>query len=108
MLRLMRKAITSAAPLLLLAASLAGAAVSALRPVPGVPLLAWFPAGADAPLAAVRAGGLPISPGPRGSILVRGGHDLATRLAEAGAWLIVRADALGGCLVPQLRQEAFR
>ncbi|MCU0983802.1 MAG: hypothetical protein MUC89_02515 [Acetobacteraceae bacterium] len=87
-------------PLLLLAASLAGAAAVSLRPVPGAPLLAWFPPGADAPLAAARAGGLPVSSGPGGSVLVRGENDLAARLASAGAWLVIRADALGGCLLP--------
>jgi hypothetical protein len=92
-------------PGVLLACSLAGVAAIALRPVPGAPLLAWFPPGADAPLAAALAGGLPVSSGPGGSVLVRGEHDLAARLAAAGAWLVIRADALGGCLLPQGFQE---
>ena len=70
----------------------------ALRPVPGAPLLAWF---GDNPLArAVAADALPVAPGPLGSLLLRGEGDLATRLSAAGAWLVLRADALGSCLMP--------
>lgn len=90
----------AALPALLLAASLVAAPMLALRPVPGAPLLAWFPPGTDAPLAAASGGGLPVAPGPFGSVLVRGEPDLASRLVAAGAWLVLRADALGGCFLP--------
>jgi hypothetical protein len=82
--------------------ALAGPLAIALRPVPGAPLLAWF--GADALPRAVAAEALPVAPGPFGSLLVRGEGDLAARLSAAGAWLVLRADALSGCL-PTLRSE---
>jgi hypothetical protein len=104
----MSRLTASLLPVVLLVGSLAGVVAVALRPVPGAPLLAWFPPGADAPLAAVRAGGLPVSTGPGGAVLVRGGDDLAARLAAAGAWFIIRADALGGCLLPPGLQEMPR
>lgn len=101
----MRSLHALAVPSLLAVLSVVAAAAVALRPVPGVPLLAWFPPATDAPLAAARAGALPVSSGPAGSLLVRGDHDLARRLAGAGAWLVIRADALGGCLLPDGLQE---
>lgn len=82
--------------------ALAGPLALAVRPVPGAPVLAWF--GADALPRAVAAGALPVAPGPAGSLLLRGEGDLAGRLSAAGAWLVLRADALAGCL-PTLRSE---
>lgn len=70
----------------------------ALRPIPGAPLLAWFVT--DGLPRAVAADALPVAPGPLGSLLLRGEGDLAARLSAAGAWLVLRADALGGCLMP--------
>jgi hypothetical protein len=93
-------ALSAGLVLLSVAASLA----VALRPVPGAPVLAWFAPGEAAALRAAVAGGLPVAPGPAGSVLVRGEADLAARLAAAGAWLVLRADTLGGCLMPSLRQ----
>jgi hypothetical protein len=98
----------SALPVMLALLSLAASMAVAVRPVPGVPLLAWFPPGADAPLAAARAGGLPVTIGFGGAVLVRGGDDLAVRLASAGAWLVIRADALGGCFLPAGSEERLR
>ncbi|WP_144185518.1 hypothetical protein [Elioraea rosea] len=75
----------------------------ALRPVPGAPLLAWF--GADGLARAVSADALPVAPGPLGSLLLRGEGDLAARLSASGAWLVLRADALGGCLMSQSKGQ---
>jgi hypothetical protein len=88
---------TVAMPAALAVVSLLASAAVALRPAPGAPLLAFFSDG-DAPLRAVAAGGLPVTEGPFGSVLVRGDNPaLATRLTAAGAWLVLRADALMGC-----------
>jgi hypothetical protein len=86
-----------AVPAALAVVSLLASAAIALRPAPGAPLLAFFSDGA-APLRAIAAGGLPVTEGPFGSVLVRGDDPaLATRLAASGAWLVLRADALMGC-----------
>lgn len=85
------------APVALAVCSLVASAAIALRPVPGAPLIAFFTDGA-APLRAIAAGGLPVTEGPFGSVLVRGDDPaLAVRLAASGAWLVLRADALMGC-----------
>ena len=98
----MTRLVPPAAVAVLGALACGGPLAVALRPVPGAPLLAWF--GADALGGAVAAEALPVAPGPFGSLLVRGEGDLAVRLSAAGAWLVLRADALAGCL-PALPSE---
>ena len=89
------RSLTPAALGLLAALSLGGPVAIALRPVPDAALLVWF--GPDRFARAIAADARPIAPGPLGSLLVRGEGDLAARLFDAGALLVLRADALTGC-----------
>lgn len=86
----------------LLAVSIMATAWLSLAPVPGKPIAAVFPpwwTPAQTFGAAARAGGDVVRFGGLPGILVTaaGTPDLAGRLRSVGAWILLDAQALGGC-----------
>ncbi len=99
----MRGRLATWAPCVALAVgSMLAAGASSLGPPPGGPIAALYPPwwGASRSLLAAATGGVPVRFGAAGFVVVvvPDTPDAARRLRQAGAWLLLDPEVLGGCV----------